>query len=145
MLRPAHDSRNPEPTIATIRPLRNSARKAGVTRTPRISALSRPRSPLRYRHALNRCPSATSRGGDRHDRQQVGLRAELARPWPREVTSHDPAMSRRDSLIGQAPKQILGQFRAMWAHRPLGLRASAHASPSGLGRAPVPAAPGAEP
>jgi hypothetical protein len=40
MLRPAHDSRKLEPTIATIRPLKNSGRQAGVTRTPRISALS---------------------------------------------------------------------------------------------------------
>ena len=51
MLRPTHDSRKLEPTIATIRPLRNSARQAGVTRTPRISALSPPRSLLRYHHA----------------------------------------------------------------------------------------------
>jgi hypothetical protein len=34
MLRPAYDSRKPEPTIATIRPLKNSARQAGAYLLP---------------------------------------------------------------------------------------------------------------
>jgi hypothetical protein len=34
MLRSAHDSRKPEPTIATIHPLRNSARQTGAYLRP---------------------------------------------------------------------------------------------------------------
>jgi hypothetical protein len=34
MLRKAHDSRKPEPTIATIRPLTNSAHQAGAYLRP---------------------------------------------------------------------------------------------------------------
>jgi len=69
MLRPTHDSRKLEPTIATIRPLRNSARQAGVTRTPRISALSPPRSPLRV-------PSCVMRG----QQQEINDPGRLT-PW----------------------------------------------------------------
>jgi len=74
MLRPADDSRKPTPTIATIRPLKKSSRRADVTGAPRRRTGYRLRS-LRFSD-LRRRPTVTtavSRHGSATEARHAGV------------------------------------------------------------------------